>query len=114
MGINADKAFEVSSGLVVNDRADGNTVEGPFYTGGPSNPIGLNLPTGSYYVQNKSDGILVWRKFGNSVNDWAVHDDLKRTDPINHDVNVPAENILQLFNREINGELYVDGEVYVV
>lgn len=112
--IDKDSSFEVEHGLDVYDPNDGNQISGPFYTGGPSEPLGLNLPEESIYVQNKVDGIVLWRKFGNSVNDWAVHDDLKRTDPINHDVNVPAENILQLFNREINGELYVDGEVYVV
>lgn len=114
MTIDVDKAFEVTSGLIVNDRADGNTVEGPFYTGGPSTPIGLNLPETSIYVQTKADGIIVWRKFGNGINDWAVHDGLLRTDPVDNDINIPEGSVYQIFNREINCELYVDGEVYIV
>lgn len=114
MTLDVDKAFEVTSGLVVNDRANGNTVEGPFYTGGPNSPIGLNLPNRTIYTQTKDNGLIVWRKYGNEPEDWAVHDGLLRTEPENDDIRIPVGSVHQLFNKEINCELYVDGEVYVV
>lgn len=44
---------------------------GPFYTGGESSPVGLDLPVSTLYCQNTSTGIVVWRKYGIGTNDWA-------------------------------------------
>jgi len=62
-----DKAFEITNGVVTNP--DTNT-EGPFYTGGPSDPTGLDLPERTFYLQNSAGGVVIWRKFGAGVNDW--------------------------------------------
>jgi len=114
MAIDKEKSFLVNNGLDVYHQESGYEVSGPFYTGGPDIPIGLNLPEETIYVQNKSDGMVIWRKFGNDINDWSVHDGLLRTDPANYDIKVPIGSVYQLFNREVNGELYVDGEVYII
>lgn len=113
MGINADKAFEVSSGLVVNDRANGNTIEGPFFTGGPSSPIGLNLPTGSYYVQNRTDGVLVWRKYGNNSTDWTQDNATYRNDYVD-DIYIPAGNTRTIAGGEFEKEMIIDGVGYIL
>lgn len=73
MAIDITKAHEVNQGLLVNDLQSGNTIEGPFYTGGPSSPVGLNLPTQTIYVQNTVTGIVIWEKFNTGVNDWRVY-----------------------------------------
>lgn len=57
-----DKAYEVEQGLLVEN--------GPFYTGGASSPVGLDLPTRTLYLQDSASGVLIWRKFGAGVNDW--------------------------------------------
>lgn len=59
------KAFAVANGITINESTDG-----PFITGGPSSPIGLDLPTSTFYLQTVSGGVLIWRKFGAGVNDW--------------------------------------------
>lgn len=70
MTLDKNKADEVLHGVIVNDPAGGNLVEGPFYTGGPSSPVGLTLPVNTFYVQNVGNEIYVWKKFGAGVNDW--------------------------------------------
>jgi hypothetical protein len=114
MTINVDKAFEVNSGVVVNDESSGNTVEGPFFTGGPNIPLGLNLPEKTIYNQVKSDGIVVWRKFGNGINDWSIQDGELRRDTIDHDLYIPSNTTSVITSREINREVFVDGELYIL
>lgn len=64
------KAFEVNEGILVNLENAGTFSEGPFLTGGTISPVGLNLPEKTIYLQNTAAGIIIWRKFGNGVNDW--------------------------------------------
>lgn len=68
--IDANKAHEVTDGLIVNDENNGDLIEGPFYTGGPSSPVGLDLPAKTFYVQNTASGTTIWKKFNTGVNDW--------------------------------------------
>lgn len=73
MTISKDRAFEITDGVVVSDDSSGNFIEGPFYTGGPSSPVGLNLPENTFYTQNTASGCVLWQKFGSGVNDWVVY-----------------------------------------
>ena len=57
-----DKALEAEQGFLVES--------GPFYTGGTASPVGLDLPTGTLYLQDTASGVLLFRKFGAGVNDW--------------------------------------------
>lgn len=59
-----DKAFEVETGILIED--------GPFYTGGASSPIGLDLPVNTLYVQNVGDRVVIWQKYDTLVTDWRV------------------------------------------
>ena len=111
--INIEKSFEVTDGILVNEDSGGNYIEGPFYTGGPSIPKGLDLPKNTIYIQNKVDGIVIWRKFGNNVDDWAVHDGLLRRE-FSHDLCIPMGNALIIPSSKIDGELYIDGEGYIL
>lgn len=101
-----NRAFDVSNGIVID--------EGTFLTGGANSPLGLDLPVDTLYIQNKTDGILIWRKFSSDINDWLVVDHTERVDAIDYDIKVPSGNVYKLFNREVNCELYIDGEVYVI
>lgn len=67
---NINKAFEVDFGVVSSP--DGDT-DGPFYTGGPSSPVGLDLPERTIYTQNLAAGCRIWQKFGAGVNDWRLY-----------------------------------------
>lgn len=67
MSFHIDKAFAVSNGLRINESLDG-----PFITGGPLSPIGLDLLIGTIYFQPKGNGFDLWQKFGAGVNDWEV------------------------------------------
>lgn len=68
MAIDVNKAQEIQNGLRVSD----NGTEGPFYTGGPTSPVGLDLPVDTIYVQNiGTGGVVVWRKYDTGVNDWV-------------------------------------------
>lgn len=68
MAIDVNKTFEVANGLRVSD----NGTEGPLYTGGPTSPVGLDLPVDSFYVQNQgSGGVVLWRKYGTGTSDWT-------------------------------------------
>lgn len=63
--MNIDRAFEIEHGLKIED-------DGPFITGGPSSPVGLNLPTLTMYIQNTASGIIIWEKFNTGINDWRI------------------------------------------
>lgn len=68
MAIDAAKAFEADNGFRPNE----NGTQGPFYTGGPASPVGLDLPVDTFYVQNQgTGGVVLWRKYGTGVNDWT-------------------------------------------
>lgn len=56
------KAHEVEQGLLVEN--------GPFYTGGTASPVGLDLPTGAFYLQDTTTGVKIWRKFGSTTSEW--------------------------------------------
>lgn len=73
MPIDDTRALEAQNGFQVNYRESGNLVNGPLYTGGPSSPVGMNLPVSTVYVQNEGTRIIVWQKFGAGVNDWRVY-----------------------------------------
>lgn len=62
-----DKAEEVLHGILINPDE---VTEGPFITGGPSSPIGMDLPESTLYLQTIVGGVLVWRKFDTGSNDW--------------------------------------------
>lgn len=114
MTINKEKSFEVEHGLDVYDPNNGNQISGPFYTGGPSEPYGLNLPEETIYVQNKSDGIVIWRKFGNGIDDWTVYDGSVRCDDLDHDLIVPINTVKLLAPRKVNECIKLDGRIRVV
>ena len=114
MAINKDRAHEVDHGLIVNHTDLGNTIEGPFYTGGPSSPIGLNLPESSVYIQNKSDGLVIWRKFGNNIDDWTIYDGSVRCDDLVHDLTVPENTVKLLAPRKIHGCIRLSGRIKVI
>lgn len=61
-----DRAYEISRGLIINQIS----ADGPFITGGPSSPIGLNLPVRTIYLRNDTSKVRIYLKFGNNNNDW--------------------------------------------
>lgn len=70
--MDVDKAFEALNGFDVKTDED---TDGPFYTGGPSDPTGLDLPVRTFYVQNEaSTPVKIWLKFNTGVNDWRQLD----------------------------------------
>ncbi len=105
--IDPNNAFEVESGLQVND-------SGPFYTGGPSAPMGLDLPVRTMYVQTLTDSFLIWTKFGTGVNDWTVRDDMLSRSEYADNVYVPANKTKIMRKPVFNCDLVVDGEVYIL
>lgn len=111
--MNYSKAYEVYNGLLVINEDFGNTTDGPFLTGGPSLPFGLNLPTNTFYVQTDMDGITLWRKYGNGTNDWLVHDNVTKVKNIDYDIFVPSQNRYNARKLSFNKELVIDGEVYI-
>ena len=64
------KAFDLDQGIILTDE-NGN--EGPFYTGGPSSPIGLDLPEKTIYAQNTVSGIILWVKYGSLSSEWRKY-----------------------------------------
>lgn len=68
--VDKSKAFEVPEGLLLTDE---NGTEGPFITGGPLSPSGLDLPTNTIYLQNTSIGNILWIKFGAGSTDWIKY-----------------------------------------
>ena len=60
-----NKAYSVDNGVIIDEENGG-----PFYTGGTASPVGLDLPTQTFYVQPTAGGPILWRKFGVGVNDW--------------------------------------------
>jgi len=69
MAIDRSKAHEIDNGIIIND----NGTEGPFYTGGPSSPVGLALDQNTIYVQNAGSKCVIWQKFGAGANDWRIY-----------------------------------------
>ena len=66
-----NKAQEVTEGIIVNTVNNGDLIEGPFYTGGPSSPVGLDEPQRTFYVQNApGEKVRLWLKFGATTSDW--------------------------------------------
>lgn len=114
MTINKDRSFEANNGFLVISEEGGNAQEGPFYTGGPSIPIGFNLPKNTLYVQTDDSGFIIWEKYGEGNDDWTVHDDVLRTTDIDYGVKVPLGSVLRTHSRNFNNELWVDGEVYIL
>lgn len=110
--INKDELLEIENGLKVANDDGGDS--GPIYTGGSELPFGQDLPVDSLYTQSRSDGVLVWRKYGTGVNDWLVDNNTHRADIVDYDIKIPSQNVYDLREREINCELFVDGEVYVI
>lgn len=110
--LNKDELLEIENGLKVTNDTDGET--GPVYTGGADLPFGQDLPVDSLYTQNRPDGVLVWRKFGADVNDWLADKNTSRVDFVDYDIKVPSKNVYDLREREVNCEIFIDGEVYVI
>jgi len=67
MSFEIAKAFAVSSGLRINE-----SLEGPFITGGPSSPVGLDLPIGTIYFQPIASGFELWEKRGALSSEWSL------------------------------------------
>ena len=65
--MNINKAFSAENGIIIDEQNGG-----PFYTGGTASPVGLDLPTQTYYSQVTSKGVQVWFKFGAGVDDWTL------------------------------------------
>lgn len=63
--MDVNKAFSAENGVIIDEQNGG-----PFYTGGAASPVGLDLPTGTFYLQSTVSGVLIWRKFGALVTDW--------------------------------------------
>lgn len=112
MTIEINKAHDVDHGLLINDPNSGNNVEGPFITGGPNSPVGLNLPEKTMYVQNTASGIIVWEKYSNGVNDWKIYPANKiGFDPAN--VDITATDVQAAIESQANrhyGKDYQDEE----
>lgn len=61
------KAFAVQSGVLIND-----SLSGPFITGGPGSPVGVDAPVGTVYLQPIASGFDLWEKQGAGPNQWGV------------------------------------------
>ncbi len=107
--IKIENAFEFEEGAhITND--DDNL----FVTGGSVNPIGMDLPIYTFYLEVRPTGFTTWQKFGAGVDDWTIQDNSIRTDAIDYDLKVPFDTSLLFSRAKINCELYVDGEVFVL
>lgn len=111
MAIEIEELSEVENGFKVTQADD---TEGPIYTGGPQIPLGLDFPKNTIYTQVKSDGVKVWRKFGDDPSDWCENDGSLRSDLANFDLNVPLGTTIVSPCREFGGDLVVDGELYLL
>lgn len=111
MALEIDKLLEAENGFKVTQRDD---TEGPIYTGGPDIPIGLNFPKSTIYTQIRNDGVKIWRKFGDNVNDWSENDGELRSDLANFDVIVPLNTLSVIACREFGGDIIIDGELYLL
>jgi len=45
---------------------------------------------------------------------WNVNLFIKRTFSSNEDINIPSDKVLQMHSPVIDGELYLDGEAYIL
>lgn len=111
MALEIDELLEVENGIKISQVDD---TEGPIYTGGPSIPIGLDFPKNTIYTQVRSDGVKVWRKFGDDPSEWCEHDGGLRSDLANFDVIIPENTTSVLACREFGGDIIVDGELYLL
>lgn len=69
--VDKSKAYEITEGLIINQENGGDITEGPFYTGGPTSPVGQDLPYNTFYIQTQASGkVLIWQKVGATANDW--------------------------------------------
>ena len=66
--VDYSKAFETREGFLKSTSG----IDGAFFTGSTSSPVGLDLPVNTYYVQTLARGVITWRKYGSSVNDWSI------------------------------------------
>jgi len=112
--IEIDKSNDIKNGISIYHKDNGDTVDGPIFTGGPDQPFGLDFPTNTYYAQVTPTGILNWRKFGTSVNDWIVTENTFRASERTEDVYIPAEEILLMPCIQYSGNLIIDGEAYFI
>lgn len=101
-----NEAFEADNGFTV--------IDGPFITGGVSSPVGLDLPENTIYYQETSIGVKTWQKYGSDTTNWAVKDNLVRRTPIEGVFYIPSDTSIILSDRRMDGQLYVDGEVFVI
>lgn len=62
--MNFERAFEIENGL--------SFAGGSYLFSGESNPVGIDAPVGSFYVQKLVDGIEFWQKTGPLVGDWSI------------------------------------------
>ena len=109
--IEIDELEELENGVKVTHKDD---TEGPIFTGGPSIPMGLDFPVNTFYTQNRVDGVKVWRKFGSGINDWCEQDGAVRNDVANYDFHVPANTTIVTPCREFDGDIIVNGELYIL
>lgn len=66
--IDESRAFDADNGVIVTQENSETT--GPFYTGGPDSPVGMDLSVNTFYLQTTGAGVLIFRKFGPGANDW--------------------------------------------
>ena len=109
MVIEIDELVEIENGLKIETKEG---VEGPIYLGGPLIPIGLDFPLNTHYVETRTDGVKVWRKFGNDPNQWCEQDGAFRNDVANFDFYVPLKTLITTPCRQFDGDIIVDGEMY--
>ena len=102
---------ESENGVLISDN-DG--VVGPLYTGGPINPIGLDAPINTIYVETLSDGVKVWRKFGLLTEEWAIQDNMIRKSEVTHDLQIPEGSLFFMANERYDCEIVVKGEGVVL
>lgn len=112
--IDKDKSHDVDNGIIVNINDNGDSIEGPFFTGGPDSPMGLDLPINTFYAQTTSTGVLNWRKFGSNDTDWLINENAFRTNNMADEVYVPANELVVLTCREYDNNLIIDGEAYFI
>lgn len=60
-----NSAFEVESGFLKEN--------GPFFTGGTSSPVGLDLPENTLYSQTTVAGVVLWQKVGPLSTEWVIY-----------------------------------------
>ena len=110
--INKEELLDIQNGFRITD--DNGNDTGPILTGGAVSPLGIDFPTDTLYVQNKTDGLAIWRKFGNGINDWTIYDGSVRCDELDHDLTIPTNTVKLLAPRKVNGCIKLDGRIKVI